>query len=701
MKRLTLILFVFTFLTTCKKNNSTNTTPPPPPPPPSNAAYELTANTFEIDSATLSRIQSVDSTTIIFSGNTLQLQSLKTGNIIISGVAKNAPFGFLRKIANIQINGNTYTITTTDVPLTDAFKKLHVDYTKSYSLGDTLRTTPVGTTFSIDMPNIILYDADGNNTTTSDQIKVNGNLTLTPEIHVKIDIGLNGILPTLTYAKIECGFESVVNQTVTAGGSLGSISKKINIFSKPLALFIIPGTPLVVVPNLRVSLGADASINVDVVASEINTMTVNSYLEYNNSSWDTGYTQTMQNEFTFSGINGYANAKVYVEPAIDFKLYNSNWAKGSITAQAYLKASGQISPTPDCELRAGVSAGAEANLQLFAWSFTAASYPSIFDYSKVLYTCSSNIEVPTIVTTDITNVTTTSSSSGGNITSDGGSQVTGRGACWGTSLSPTTANTKTTDGTGTGSFTSSLTGLTPNTTYYVRAYATNSSGTAYGNEVSFKTAASGVTIPMVTTTAITGITQTTALSGGTVTSDGNATVTAHGVCWNTSSNPTIANNKTTDGTGVGSFTSSLTGLIENTFYYVRAYATNSAGTAYGNEISFTAQQASSGTVTDIDGNVYHTVTIGTQVWMVENLKTSRYRNGDNIPQIPDATEWAGLNTGAWCLYNSDYNGVYGKLYNWYVVNDPRGLCPSGWHVPTATDWTTFDDIFRRRFGGRR
>jgi len=191
--------------------------------------------------------------------------------------------------------------------------------------------------------------------------------------------------------------------------------------------------------------------------------------------------------------------------------------------------------------------------------------------------------LPVISTTVISAVNSVSATSGGNITSDGGAAVTTRGVCWNTLSGPTASNTNTSDGTGTGSFSSSITGLLPGTTYYVRAYATNSVGTAYGNELTMITPA---ILPVITTTAISAVTSTTSSSGGNITSDGGAAVTAKGVCWDTSSSPTISNNVTTDGTGVGSFISAITGLTASTNYYVRSYATNSVGTAYGNELTF-------------------------------------------------------------------------------------------------------------------
>ena len=266
----------------------------------------------------------------------------------------------------------------------------------------------------------------------------------------------------------------------------------------------------------------------------------------------------------------------------------------------------------------------------------------------------------------------TTAECGGNITSDGGATVTARGVCWSTNPTPTVADNGTTDGTGTGSFTSSITGLTAGTPYYVRAYATNSIGVGYGSAVSFTTLSSSQ-VPVLTTAAISAITQTTAECGGNITSDGGATVTARGVCWSTNPTPTVADNKTTDGTGTGSFTSSITGLTAGTPYYVRAYATNSVGTGYGNSISFATTDIETGTVIDIDGNTYQTVKIGNQWWMAENLKVTHYRNGDAI---------------AYYNYNNDVSNVatYGRLYNWQSVKDSRNIAPTGWHVPSDAEW---------------
>lgn len=204
-------------------------------------------------------------------------------------------------------------------------------------------------------------------------------------------------------------------------------------------------------------------------------------------------------------------------------------------------------------------------------------------------------------------------------------------------------------------------------------------------------------IPVVTTYEVTEVTKTTATSGGEITSEGDAPVTERGVCWGTNQTPTIADSKTIDGAGAGSFSSAIIGLIANAKYYVRAYATNSAGTGYGNVMVFTTginfnPNITYGTMSDIDGNIYKTVTIGTQTWMAENLKVTQYNDGSSIPNVTDNTAWSKLTTGALCdneniALNSE---TFGKLYNWYAVNSGK-LAPEGWHVPSDTEWTILAD----------
>jgi pectinesterase len=198
------------------------------------------------------------------------------------------------------------------------------------------------------------------------------------------------------------------------------------------------------------------------------------------------------------------------------------------------------------------------------------------------------IDPPEVVTAKVTDVSTTFVTSGGNISADGGAPVTARGVCWNETGDATTSDTKTNDGSGSGSFISQVMGLAAGTTYYLRAYATNEAGTAYGDELTFATLDS-ISLPTVITASLANIMVNTAECGGDVLDWGGDVVIARGVCWSETGDPTVADDKTEDGQGVGSYKSGLSGLSENTEYFVRAYATNSKGTGYGMVRSFTTQ----------------------------------------------------------------------------------------------------------------
>jgi uncharacterized protein (TIGR02145 family) len=423
-------------------------------------------------------------------------------------------------------------------------------------------------------------------------------------------------------------------------------------------------------------------------------------------------------------------------------------------------------------------------------------------------------KIAQLETVAITNISSNTATSGGNITSDLGAAITSRGVCWSLVPNPTIADSKTTDGSGTGAFTSSLTGISGNHTYYIRAYATNSVGTAYGPELTFTTlytpvnimnntpvtvcdgffydsgslygnysdnenytkvfspgtpgnkmsiafssfsvedsydflyvydgpdssspefpgspftgtqsigtftassqntsgaitfsfqsdgyvngpgwsatvaCVQGVSALTVLTNPVTLITSATVTSGGNAFDDGGFAITQKGVCWSTTTNPTVAGNKTIDGTGTGIYTSSITGLASSTNYYLKAYAINSIDTAYGNEISFYTK-GETGSVSDNEGNTYSTIVIGTQKWMAENLKTGYFNDGSAIPLVTDASAWTALSTPGYCWYNNDETAnkaTYGALYNWYTVNTGK-LCPTGWHVPSDSEWKTLE-----------
>ena len=304
--------------------------------------------------------------------------------------------------------------------------------------------------------------------------------------------------------------------------------------------------------------------------------------------------------------------------------------------------------------------------------------------------------IPSVTTADVTNITDTTAVCGGTVTSDGGAPVTIRGVCWDTLPNPTLADNYTSDGGGTGSFTSNLTGLSPYTTYYIKAYAINSSGTGYGNELMFST----FSLPVVSTADVIDITTTTATCGGNVISDGGDSVTARGVCWNTFPDPTIWDAHTTDGAGTGTFISQLTDLLGGMPYYVRSYATNSLGTVYGAERSFTTAGYQGDTCPGIptvtyEGKTYSTVLIASQCWLRENLNV-----GIKIPGTQNQSD-NGIKE-KYCYNDIDENcNTYGGLYHWdelmqyEATAGSQGLCPPGWHLPSMEEW----DLLKNNLGG--
>ncbi|UCH14059.1 MAG: hypothetical protein JSV22_13270 [Bacteroidales bacterium] len=381
----------------------------------------------------------------------------------------------------------------------------------------------------------------------------------------------------------------------------------------------------------------------------------------------------------------------------------------SVTQHGHCWASETATPTIDVNYRSSLGSrnstgsfqsllvGLSPNVTYYVRAYATNNAGTAYG-DAVSFTTPQEPGLPVLTTTAAGSITETTALSGGNITDDGGSTITARGVCWSTSENPTLSDSFTNDGSGTGDFASNITGLSPGTKYYVRAYATNSTGTAYGSAVSFTTPQEPG-LPVLTTTSAGSITETTALSGGNITDDGGSTVTARGVCWSTSENPTISNSFTTDGSGTGSFTSNISGLSPGTKYYVRAYATNSVGTSYGEPISFVTEWGNT-KISDFDGNSYSTVQIGSQIWMAENLKTTHYSNGASLVDGTGLADISGDYTTKYCFVyadNSANKNTYGLLYTWAaavngtsgsnaVPSGIQGVCPAGWHLPSDEEW---------------
>lgn len=337
---------------------------------------------------------------------------------------------------------------------------------------------------------------------------------------------------------------------------------------------------------------------------------------------------------------------------------------------------------------AGLDPATKYYARSYATNRTGTGYGSVVSFIT-------QIAKPTLTTTTATQITKNSVVTGGNITSNGGGTIAQRGVCWSTNQNPIASGNVTLNGSGSGEFVSSVIGLVPFTKYYIRAYATNSAGTSYGTQVEFTTLRSE---PVVEIKYVNNISQNSAEVNCHISNDGGAEVTERGVCWSKNENPTISDSKTNNGIGKGNFIAQISNLTTGSTYFVRAFATNNIGTSYSNAVIIKAYD---GVVADIDGNNYFTVKIGTQTWMAENLKTTKFRNRDIISTtVPADKDIINEVTPKyqWAYYGNESNvSTYGRLYTGWVVLDSRGVCPEGWRISSASDF----NILINYLGGER
>lgn len=299
-----------------------------------------------------------------------------------------------------------------------------------------------------------------------------------------------------------------------------------------------------------------------------------------------------------------------------------------------------------------------------------------------------NREYPIVNVELVTEISTTSVVSGGFLVNQGNPPVSECGLCWNTTGNPTINDSKITGNPVNNLYRCNINGLNPGTKYYIRAFATNDVGTAYSSIEVFNTLGS---IPNVVTGDASEVQMTSIILSGTLKGNHLATnvifeygtTTSYGNTLALQGNPIISVYDTV-------FSVLITGLSNGTSYHYRIKAINDLGTSYGNDQVCTTLAP----VTDIDGNTYNVVSIGNQVWMTENLKVTHYNDGTPIPLETSNTLWSEKTSDAYCWYNNDettYKNPYGALYNGYAAQSTK-LCPVGWHVATAKNWSDMEII---------
>jgi uncharacterized protein (TIGR02145 family) len=305
---------------------------------------------------------------------------------------------------------------------------------------------------------------------------------------------------------------------------------------------------------------------------------------------------------------------------------------------------------------------------------------SVLTFTVFTLSCK-KIKDPKSETSQAVSFTETSITCGGVAYGD---KILEYGICWSEYSEPTIKYNKIAVGSGEGNYTTTITGLIPGKEYHVRAYCASRLLLSYGEDIKVTTFATA----SLTTNYPSEITNTSFKAESNLVYSGQ-TLLSKGICWSTSPHPTISDLKTNDPLASNTFTSNPTNLDSNATYYYRSYATFNTGTIYGNELLVKTYNSR---ITDIDGNIYYTVTIGSQTWMAENLKVTHYQNGDPLT-YSDYLNWGSVTTGMYGDYmDTPSNSViYGRFYDGKVATDSRNVAPVGWHVPTLAEWSVLEN----------
>jgi len=435
------------------------------------------------------------SNTLTFSAGINGDHQIETGDIIISDKGE----GLLRKVSSIQTSNNKTIVKTTDASLTDVIEQGSVEFESTLTVsqiksidyhykGVSLKNQNLKSTDQTQFNwniNVVLYDNDGQSATTADQIKLVGDFTCDWTVKAKIKIGLSQGIKEINF-----GYESSEELDLELIAGLEyELEKKITLATVNFTPIIVTVgvVPVVFTPQLKIIAGVDGYANASITTGIEQSLSFNAGILYTKDGGWNPYSE-FDKSFNFQPpqLNLNAGAEAYLKPELNIKVYAV--AGPYVNLKLYSKLDADLLKTPWWELYAGLNMNAGAKIEILDRFMVDFEIEDILTYEILLAQAESPpILIPTVTTNDISEITQTTATSGGNVTDNGGATVTARGVCWSTNTNPDITDNHTNDGNRTGEFTSSLIGLTENTTYYVRAYATNSAGTKYGDEVSFIT----------------------------------------------------------------------------------------------------------------------------------------------------------------------------------------------------------------------
>lgn len=692
--------------------------------------YEMSGNTKRPEKLQNFNNTKITQDQLVLSFNsTSNLPTYKAGDILVG----NEGTGYIRKVKSASTQGNSITLITEDASIDEAYDKALVDTTfdmvfpsdsknylglngaiqttnqsenKSYNVTATSSSYSLSNDGKVFTKNIINYSliiedniSGGKITLSIDTIRLQLSAKI-KELNWEYNFGLkkfkwvNEMSPIIRFKNISLIYSGVISKT-----------DSIKFFAQPIRLGVIPTVipGVIITPEFNLFAGLKSSLTLSGGVKSKNTVTLNSIINVGceivggqiQSIWSSSPTGT--NEMTLEPTGSIAGeVKVFLKATIDARISGTLGLGVFVKPYEYNKLS---FPPFSGEMGIGIGGGISANMKLFSKylfsydvtlvdirkPFFSRSSP-VFDNSQTPKSNSVNISLnPTLIW---------------NCNDSDGDQLK-YDVYFGTLENPPLVVSNIT----LKSYTP--TELVPNKKYYWKIVAKDVDGFIIPTNIWNFTTGQNILIPTVVTPTVSIFTSNSATVGGNVTSDGGATVTERGVYWGTSQNPETTGTKLQIGNGSGSFSTTLPGLSPNTPYYVKAYAINSKGTAYGSQVSFTTLSSVEsgiifnpnlkyGSINDVEGNTYKTIIIGTQTWMAENLKTTRYNDGQKIPRLKDGK------AEMYCWYNNDSvtnKPTYGALYNWYTINTGK-LCPSGWHVPSDAEWNLMESYLATNIGDK-